>query len=170
MKPDSILCPDTDIAASNAIFSRKIGIPLDRTIIHMMEGSFTGSREWFKDYTRPAKHIIPTAAHYLVSTTGRLLQMVPEDMKCYHASNYNSRSIGIELEGFTAKTSYPVAMLVAAADLVRDIHMRHNIPIDRAHIIGHYEVPGATHTDPGTHFPWDIFMAMILGKDGAPHV
>ena len=33
--------------------------------------------------------------------------------------------------------------------------------MDRKHIIGHVEVPGTDHTDPGPHWDWDRYMRLV---------
>jgi hypothetical protein len=53
---------------------------------------------------------------------------------------------------FTAEEYYAAAALVCA------ISARQGIPLDRAHVIGHNEVPGSTHTDPGPTWDWPHFM------------
>ena len=64
----------------------------------------------------------------------------------WHAGNWdvNTRSIGIEHEGFLAKggTWYTEAMYRASARLVKYLAAKHDIPLDRAHILGHDNVPG----------------------------
>ena len=37
---------------------------------------------------------------------------------------------------------------------------KYGIPADRQHIIGHNEVPDATHSDPGA-FPWEAYMQRV---------
>ena len=68
--------------------------------------------------------------------------------------------------GFTTRSSNE-----ASAHLVRSIALRYNIPRDRTHIIGHFEVPDTAHpghfggrnghTDPGPYWDWDYFMALV---------
>lgn len=50
----------------------------------------------------------------------------------------------------------------ASAKLCADICARHGIPVDRGHIVGHNEVPGTDHTDPGPHWDWDRYIRLIL--------
>ncbi len=38
------------------------------------------------------------------------------------------------------------------------ISAREGVPLDREHVIGHNEVPGTTHTDPGPTWDWPHFM------------
>jgi MYXO-CTERM domain-containing protein len=66
-------------------------------------------------------------------------------------------------------------MYAQSAALVVDIATRQGVPLDRSHIIAHYEVPGCNspggggagcHTDPGTGWDWDRFMALVNGEVG----
>lgn len=133
--------------------------PVDRIVLHTMEGSFHGTHVWFQQGSPPRP--VATAAHYLVSKDGDVLQMVEDEKKCWHANAYNSRSIGIEHEGHAADKVFPDEMLQASAKVVAALLRKYNLPADRDHVIGHNEVPGATHTDPGPNWPWERYMAMV---------
>ena len=37
----------------------------------------------------------------------------------------------------------------------------HAMGYERAHIIGHHEVPGTDHTDPGPHWDWDLYIRLV---------
>ena len=50
--------------------------------------------------------------------------------------------------------NYTPAQINALVNLVSDITSRYNIPIDRDHIIGHYQIT-TYKSDPGPQFPWD---------------
>ena len=56
--------------------------------------------------------------------------------------------------------TYPQAQLERAAKLTADIAYRHNIPIDREHILTHEEIRVDKH-DPGPAFPWDEFLQAV---------
>jgi N-acetylmuramoyl-L-alanine amidase-like protein len=119
------------------------------------------------------------AAHYLVrSADGQVTQFVPTRDIAYHAGNFwfNAHSIGIEHEGFLAQggTWYTEAMYQSSARLVRWLAHRFDVPLDRAHILGHEEVPGQTpaavpgmHFDPGPYWDWahyfDLLRAPLTG-------
>jgi N-acetyl-anhydromuramyl-L-alanine amidase AmpD len=87
--------------------------------------------------------------------------MVPDAMKCAHANNYNSRSIGIEHEARAALGDFTEEMLQASAKVCAVMLRKFGIPLDGDHIIGHYMVPGTTHTDPGSKFPWIDYLDMV---------
>jgi hypothetical protein len=46
---------------------------------------------------------------------------------------------------------------------------RYGIPKDRAHIVGHVEVPGNDHTDPGPNWDWTRYMQYVNGGGTNPH-
>lgn len=138
--------------------------PIDRIVIHTTEGSYQGAISWFRSPDNTYK----TSAHYVIrSADGAITQMVREGDTAHHARSYNARSIGIEHEAISAQGQrwFTDAMYRSSAALVREICLRHNIPMDRAHIVGHNEVPGNDHSDPGRHWDWDRFMVLV--KEGS---
>ncbi len=156
-------------AASDAIRTRKPGVKVDRIVIHTMQGSLAGTIAWFAK----AGRAVPTAAHYCIGHDGEIVQMVPDDKKALHAGsktepNWNDRSLGIEHAGWVDDGTPPTdAQLLASAKVVAVLCRTFSIPVDRQHIIGHSEVPGATHTDPGNEWPWDRYMEMIADASRA---
>ena len=150
-------------AAYDTMYNRRPSVKVDRIVIHTMEGSFAGTIAWFQTPGRP----VPTAAHYLFSRAGDVCQMVADEKKCYHAGSstergWNDRSIGFEHEGYASQTAWPEAMLVASARCAAVLCRKFAIPMDREHIVGHVEVPGVSHTDPGAHWPWQHYMDLVL--------
>jgi N-acetyl-anhydromuramyl-L-alanine amidase AmpD len=139
------------------------GNSVQYVIVHVVQGSYSGCISWFKN---PSAKV---SAHYVVSKGGSITQMVHESDTAWHAGNwsYNQRSIGIEHEGYVSDPSFPDAMYRSSADLVKAICNRHGIPKDRQHVIGHVEVPGATHTDPGPNWDWDTFMGYVRDRDSS---
>ncbi len=95
---------------------------------------------------------------------GRIAQMIRELDVGFHAGNrdMNERSIGIEHEGFVDRPQdFTAEMYAASARLAADICARYGIPVDREHIIGHVEVEGTDHTDPGPHWDWDRYLKLV---------
>jgi N-acetyl-anhydromuramyl-L-alanine amidase AmpD len=138
---------------------------IDTIVIHVMQGYYNGTKSWFQN---PSSNV---SAHYIVrSSDGEVTQMVKEEDVAWHAGNwtYNEQSVGIELEGFINNPSwFTEAMYQSSAKLTRDIALRNNIPLDRKHIIGHIEVPGATHTDPGPYWDWNHYMTLVTVPEPA---
>jgi N-acetyl-anhydromuramyl-L-alanine amidase AmpD len=113
------------------------------------------------------------AWHYSVrSDDGHIVQHVRNKDVGWHAGNWdiNARSIGIEHEGFLAQGGswYTEAMYRSSAALVRYLTRKYDIPVDRAHILGHDNVPGITpanvegmHEDPGPYWDWAHYFALL---------
>ncbi|MFC4636714.1 N-acetylmuramoyl-L-alanine amidase [Deinococcus hohokamensis] len=141
---------------------------IDRVVIHVAEGTYSGTLNWFRN---PEAGV---SAHYTVAKDGRVGQSVSEANTAWHAGtvpdgqpDMNPRSIGIEHEG-KQDPQHPwqptAVQLDATARLVAEICNRHHIPADRQHIIGHNEVfPGrvARANCPGKGWPWDEFLARV---------
>ncbi|MEV0810588.1 N-acetylmuramoyl-L-alanine amidase [Micromonospora sp. NPDC050200] len=133
-------------------------------VIHVTQGSYAGSISWFQNPAAKA------SAHYTFrSSDGAVTQSVREKDIAWHAGNwtYNTQSIGIEHEGYVDDPSwFTDAMYRASAALTRNLANKYGIPKDRTHIIGHIEVPGATHTDPGPNWNWTYYMQLVNGVTG----
>ncbi|WP_344979964.1 peptidoglycan recognition family protein, partial [Streptosporangium fragile] len=99
----------------------------------------------------------------------------------WHAGNWyvNSRSIGLEHEGYLAKGGawFTEAMYRSSARLVRHLAAKYDIPLDRAHILGHDNVPGTApdtvrgmHDDPGPYWDWAHYFELLGRPFGASDV
>ncbi|WP_329233100.1 N-acetylmuramoyl-L-alanine amidase [Streptomyces sp. NBC_00111] len=131
---------------------------VDRVIIHVTQGSYASAVKVFQDPAHQA------ATHYIVGQNGRVTQMIRELDVAYHAGNrsFNERSVGIEHEGFVDRPQdFTAKMYESSARLTAAICRRYEIPVDREHIIGHVEVPGTDHTDPGPHWDWPRYMELV---------
>lgn len=111
-------------------------------------------------FTIPASGV---SAHYVVRQDGHVAQMVSEDDTAWQAGHYwyNVRSIGIEIEldlDRGTSTTFSDAQYYATAALACGIAGRHGIPLDRAHVIGHDQIPLAGKIDPGPTWSWPHFM------------
>ncbi|MFE6766829.1 MULTISPECIES: N-acetylmuramoyl-L-alanine amidase [unclassified Streptomyces] len=141
------------------VSSRPSAYPVDYVIIHVTQETFSQTVSIFQN---PAKQV---SAHYVVrSGDGYIDQCVREKDVAWHAGNwdYNTRSIGIEHEGWVDQPSYFTdSMYEQSALLTASICDRHNIPKDRAHILGHVEVPGTDHTDPGPNWDWVRYIRLV---------
>lgn len=146
------------------VAGRESDFPINYVVIHVTQGSYAGSISWFQN---PAAQV---SAHYVFrSADGAVTQSVREKDIAWHAGNwtYNTQSIGIEHEGFIDDAGwFTDAMYRASAALTRNLTTKYGIPRDRAHIIGHVEVPGATHTDPGPNWNWTYYMQLVNGVTG----
>ncbi|WP_157245639.1 N-acetylmuramoyl-L-alanine amidase [Nonomuraea typhae] len=139
---------------------------IDYIVIHDTEGSYQG----IPSMVNNPRYV---SWHYTIrSSDGHVAQHVKNRDIAWHAGNWdiNARSIGIEHEGYLARggTWYTEAMYRSSARLVKHLATVYNVPIDRAHVIGHDNVPGTTpstvagmHEDPGPYWDWGRFFAMM---------
>ena len=132
--------------------------------------------------------------HYIIDRDGTIYCFLPESRSAWHAGkgsfgdekytdNMNRYSIGIELMGIGSQEDMSIylqpeeyacldetligftdAQYTALGALVQDICTRHEIPIDRQHIIGHQEYNPAKN-DPGELFNWAHFMDILTVKN-----
>lgn len=117
------------------------------------------------------------SAHYFVFEDGRVVQMVAEADRAWHAGaaawagarDINSRSVGIEIAhpGHAGGLPpYPEAQIAAVTALARDIVVRHAIPAAR--VLAHSDVAPARKEDPGENFPWERLARAGVGHWVAP--
>lgn len=166
--PDSTYPPTHWIPADAANYTasgRPKAYPVEYVVIHVTQETFPNTVKIFQN---PASKV---SAHYLVaSADGYVGQFVRERDVAWHAGNwnYNTRSIGIEHEGWVDRPEYFTdALYRASARLTAAVCDRYGIPRTRERIIGHVEVPGSTHTDPGPYWDWDRYMDLVAGQPPA---
>ncbi|MGH3314485.1 MAG: N-acetylmuramoyl-L-alanine amidase [Streptomyces sp.] len=141
---------------------------IEYIVIHDTEGTWDTVLDLVQDPTYVSWN------YSLRSSDGHIAQHVRAKDVAWHAGNWyvNSKSVGLEHEAFlTAPDAwFTEAMYRTSARLVKYLADKHDIPLDRQHIIGHDNVPGVTsanipgmHTDPGPYFDWRHYFA-LLGK------
>ncbi|MER2605852.1 MAG: N-acetylmuramoyl-L-alanine amidase [Siculibacillus sp.] len=135
------------------------------------------------------------SAHYVVDVDGRIVQLVPEGRRAWHAGrsswggeeDVNSASIGIEIvnpghwwdlavspdrdpalppEIHPGYADFPEAQIAAVIRLGRAIVARHAIAAER--VLAHSDVAPGRKRDPGEKFPWTRLAAEGLGLWVAP--
>jgi N-acetyl-anhydromuramyl-L-alanine amidase AmpD len=139
-------------------------------VIHDTEGQWDGVMDLIKDPTYVSWN------YSLRSSDGHVAQHVKAKDVAWHAGNWfvNAKSLGLEHEGFAAQgTWYTEALYRSSAKLVRYLAAKYRIPLDRAHILGHDNVPGTVpstvqgmHWDPGPYWNWSHYFDLL----GAPFV
>ena len=141
------------------VSTRPSAYPVQYVIIHVTQETFSDAVAIFQN---PAKQV---SAHYVVrSSDGYIDQCVREKNIAWHAGNwdYNTRSIGIEHEGYVDQPAYFTnALYQQSALLTASVCDRYGIPKDRANILGHAQVPGTDHTDPGPHWDWVRYIRLV---------
>jgi N-acetylmuramoyl-L-alanine amidase len=112
------------------------------------------------------------SCHYVVDVDGRVIQMVAEEMRAWHAglsswhgeTDINSASIGIEIQNGGHALGYPdfpEAQMRAVIALSRDICHRHGIAPER--VLAHSDIAPARKIDPGEKFDWARLAAEGVG-------
>jgi N-acetylmuramoyl-L-alanine amidase len=112
------------------------------------------------------------SCHYFVFDDGRIVQMVPEGRRAWHAgqscwageTDINSCSIGIEIANPGHDHGYPdfpKRQIAAVTALCRSIQIRHTIPPVR--VLAHSDVAPSRKQDPGEKFPWRTFYDSGVG-------
>lgn len=150
------------------------------------KGAARNVAEWFRSQPRRGEKFQGrtwggSSAHYSVDDR-EIVQSVREEDIAWHASEANGRSIGVELAGRAAQSAadwddaYSRATLERAAGLVAALCKRWQIEpvhltpdevkLGRVGLCGHVDVTRAWpkaggHTDPGPHFPWSRFVALV---------
>ena len=99
------------------------------------------------------------SAHYIVGDDGRVVQMLNDYLRAWHAgsgswgkiTDMNSCSIGIELDnnGYEPFSEAQISSLMA---LLSRLQKEFNIP--KANIIGHADLAPSRKVDPSALFPW----------------
>ncbi len=112
------------------------------------------------------------SCHYLVHEDGRIVQMVRERDRAWHAgqsswqgvTDINSASIGIEIvNGGHAfgLPSFSDAQIKAVIELGRDICARW--AIEPRNVVAHSDIAAGRKIDPGERFPWQQLAQQGLG-------
>src|SRR5690242_5008569 len=140
-------------------FGQRIGVARPDMIILHYTGMKTGegAEAWL---CTPESQV---SSHYLVHEDGRIVQMVRESDRAWHAgksfwggvTDINSHSIGIEIVNPGHEfgyRSFPPGQIAAVIGLCQGIVARHPIPPQR--VLAHSDVATGRKVDPGERFPW----------------
>jgi N-acetylmuramoyl-L-alanine amidase len=170
-----LLIPDHDgakVRPSPNFGERKDGKRPDALILHYT-GMETGpaAEDWLCNIESQV------SAHYIVHEDGRVVQMVPEAARAWHAgasswhgeTDMNSRSIGIEIANrghLNADPANPPApfdprQIESVMALCKGIMARWNIQPER--VLGHSDIAPGRKIDPGELFPWSDFALNGVG-------
>jgi hypothetical protein len=149
------------------------GLFIQYVVIHDTDVDYSGA---VRAFTNPG-HCC--AAHYVVdgedsppSSYPVVTQFVPNHDVAYHAGNYwyNQHAIGVEHVGFanSPRGYYTQRLYDASAGLVAYLAAIYAIPLDRAHLIAHGDVPAPfqgdvpiMHWDPGPFWDWPYYLARV---------
>jgi N-acetylmuramoyl-L-alanine amidase len=151
---------------------RREGAAINILLLH-----YTGMPDAASALARMRDPSAEVSAHYMVDEDGRVLRLVPEERRAWHAGrgywagerDINSVSIGIEIVNPGHEFGYrpfPEPQMVAVVALARDIAARHAIA--PARVLGHSDIAPTRKEDPGELFDWRRLARVGLGIWPAP--
>lgn len=135
------------IRKSCSNFSSRDGYVPEIIVVHISAGTLASMNSWFAN---PGSFV---SAHYGVGKDGTIVQYVDEANMAWSNGrvnyptfkllkkdvNPNKYTISIENEGMDLAKASDLQLQVLYY-LIKDIAKRYNIPLDRDHIIGHFEI------------------------------
>lgn len=143
-------------AAHSSNYTRgRQGNVVDTIVIHYMAGSYSSTLNWFAN---PAANVSTT---YSISKSGQSAQHIGEKDTGWHTGvlpfSTQTRSIGIEHDGFGKAGEWTEAMLRESARIVAGICARHPRINYKKYgwggLVGHESI-NSQKSDPGPNFPW----------------
>jgi N-acetylmuramoyl-L-alanine amidase len=155
-QPDSSVVAEVIPSPNNG--ERRDGRPPDMIVLH-----YTGMADAEAALELLRARGSDVSAHYFVFEDSRIVQMVPESRRAWHAgksfwageTDINSCSIGIEIANPGHDHGYPdfpKRQIAAVTALCRSIQTRNTIPPGR--VVAHSDIAPARKQDPGEKFPW----------------
>lgn len=161
---------------------RPAGTTIELLVIHNISlppGEFGGPGivELFTNRLDPRAHPyyreiqgLKVSSHFLIRRDGELIQFVPCTRRAWHAgqsqwrghSRCNDFSVGVELEGADDQP-FADSQYAVLKDLTRVLQRAYPIK----DCVGHADIatPPGRKTDPGPHFDWALFRAMLESGD-----
>jgi N-acetylmuramoyl-L-alanine amidase len=163
-------CPD--YSAAQVIASPNHGERRDGRMPDMIVLHYTGMPTAEAALTWLTVAESEVSSHYFVWEDGRIVQLVPEERRAWHAGrsvwqgerDINSCSIGIEIVNAGhpgGLPEFPSIQIDAVIALCRDIAARRQIVAER--VLAHSDVAPVRKVDPGEKFPWEVLAAQGVG-------
>lgn len=168
-KPATIWLPSPSFDGRNYLNE------IDSIVIHTTEVSLAGTLDIFQNRNNAV------SAHFVIASSGDIYQMVDTRNSAWHATYYNSRSIGIEMVGYASESStWNENNLGSLAELLSwliqaypEIPLNHPLgnaydyPNDRFNapgLVAHGQVQPWNRTDPGPYFPWNNMLDDVAAR------
>lgn len=147
--------------------------PRTRSITHLqIHHATTTSLSGLRALMAPGGRTV--SANGAMGNDGHLMGVVPENMRAFtSATSFDNNSYTIEVCNTTLSPDWGIsdACHWRLAQVAVDLHRQYGMPLDRAHIIGHREVPGTYATAcPGPSMDLDRIVryahALLSGTAG----
>ena len=162
----------------------------DMIVLHVAEGTFNGTVSWCCNKNSGV------SCHFVSGENGEIENIVDLDKAAFcngtdttqgakydyrrstnrlvreRKTNANYYTISIENAGFSSKDRYGALtdkQYDAVLNLIKELVTKYDIPVDREHIVGHYEIaPKEKPNCPGSKFQWDKLMEdLTTWKNGS---
>jgi N-acetylmuramoyl-L-alanine amidase len=124
---------------------------------------YTGMRSLQSAVERLLSKKYEVSSHYLISRTGKIIQLVKDNNIAWHAGisnwfkfkNLNKNSIGIELENKGHQYGYQTFPRKQIVQLIKILKiLKRKFKIKNVNITGHSDIAPNRKIDPGEKFPW----------------
>ncbi|MEU8270820.1 N-acetylmuramoyl-L-alanine amidase [Sphaerisporangium sp. NPDC049002] len=152
--------------------------PVRLVIVHDMEWAETPTTA--EDCARMFATMDREASAHVCVDNNSAVRCVADADTAWAAPGANADGLQLEMAGFARQSraewldDYSTAMLGQAAQVVAAWCVKYGIPVKRLSlaevkagkrgIIGHVDATrayGGSHTDPGSGFPWDVFLDLV---------
>ncbi len=158
----------------NIIFSRSPNFKASKKVrnIKFLIIHYTGMKNFQSAVDRLKDPNSEVSSHYVISRSGRVLELVkPRDI-AWHAGvsawrgikNINKNSVGIELENKGHDFGYQKFSKAQIRNLIILLKkLKKKFKIKNINIIGHSDVAPSRKIDPGEKFPWKLLSLQDVG-------
>ncbi|MEK6943113.1 MAG: N-acetylmuramoyl-L-alanine amidase [Nanoarchaeota archaeon] len=141
--------PVSDIYFGQLNSGQRLSVAVDRIILHHTADS--AAQTTFNTLKTRGLSV-----HYIIDRDGAIYYIVDESLNAWHAEDWNSRSIGIEIVNLGTKDmQFTDAQYASISSLINDIASRRSsIKIDNEHVLGHFQASTEGKWDPSPNFDW----------------
>lgn len=152
-------------------FGDRKGHSIQIIVVHIMDGTLAGTDSWF------ATPLSQVSSHYGIGLNGEIHQYVKDDKEAWTEGNIRNPSakilipnvnpnlycLSIENEGHDISKA-PMMQLNCLVELIKSLSLKYSIPMDRNHIIGHFEIDSVVKNNCPSpdHSIMDKIVAMCL--------
>jgi N-acetylmuramoyl-L-alanine amidase len=144
-------------------FSSRGDATITMIVLHDTEGSAQGALRWLS--TPPAQRPDKSASscHVLIDKAGVVYRLINDDKKAWHVRDYNSLSLGVELEMLPSEPpgTFTAPQLDSCVQWVAEKCNLYVIPLNR--VVSHASLDPSRRTDP-RGFDWFNFLLRVADR------
>ena len=147
--PSTGIYPGSLTQFQSANFDSRDGTTTDTVILHCSAGNLQSTLNTLTDTTGTSNPLGRVSSHYVIAQNGDVYNLISEDKSAWHASQFNKKSIGVEI--VSDCSGYTDAQYSSISNIVNYLKTKYNIQAQN--VIGHVDVPNSGKTDP-QNFAW----------------